>query len=123
MSRLTIQDVVKMYGISWNTVCEIDLARLKKLARLKLGGLKRLAIDENYLGRRLGYITMVLDLDTMAIVSVLKGARESRLWPRSFLSCNRLGPRSKLWPPTCPAVTSQLSWSICRRPRWCSIWI
>ncbi len=47
LTRLTIQDVVEMYGLSWNTVSEIDLARLKKLARPKLGGLKRLAIDEN----------------------------------------------------------------------------
>ena len=33
LTRLTIQDVVELYGLSWNTVCEIDLARLKKLAR------------------------------------------------------------------------------------------
>jgi transposase len=81
LSRLTIQDIVETFGISWNTVCEIDLARLKKLARPKLGGLKRLAIDENYLGVRLGFITVVLDLDTMAIVSVLKGRGKAALAP------------------------------------------
>ncbi len=81
LSRLTIQDIVETFGISWNTVSEIDLARLKKLSRPKLGGLKRLAIDENYLGRRLGYITVVLDLDTMAIVSVLKGRGKAALAP------------------------------------------
>ncbi len=47
LTRLTIQDVVEMYGLSWNTVSEINLARFKKLARPKLGGVKRLAIDEN----------------------------------------------------------------------------
>jgi transposase len=81
LTRLTIQDVVEMYGLSWNTVCEIDLARLKKLARPKLGGLKRLAIDENYLGKRHGFVTLVLDLDTKAIVSVLKGRGKAALKP------------------------------------------
>ena len=81
MTRLTIQDVVEMYGLSWNTVSEIDLARLKKLARPKLGGLKRLAIDENYLGARHGFVTIVLDLDSKAIVSVLKGRGKQALKP------------------------------------------
>jgi transposase len=81
LTRLTIQDVVEMYGLSWNTVCEIDLARLKKLARPKLGGLKRLEIDENYLGKRHGFVTIVLDLDTKAIVSVLKGRGKAALKP------------------------------------------
>jgi transposase len=81
LSRLTIQDVVEMSGLSWNTVCEIDLARLQKLARPKLGGLKRLAIDENYLGTRHGFVTVVLDLDTKAIVSVLKGRGKAALAP------------------------------------------
>jgi transposase len=81
LTRLTIQDVVEMYGLSWNTVCEIDLARLKKLTRPKLGGLKRLAIDENYLGARHGFVTIVLDLDTKAIVSVLKGRGKAALKP------------------------------------------
>ena len=81
LTRLTIQDVVEMSGLSWNTVCEIDLARLKKLARPKLGGLKRLAIDENYLGARHGFVTIVLDLDTKAIVSVLKGRGKAALKP------------------------------------------
>ena len=81
LSRLTIQDIVETFGISWNTVSEIDLARLKKLSRPKLGGLKRLAIDENYLGKRHGFVTIVLDLDTTAIVSVLKGRGKAALAP------------------------------------------
>ena len=81
LTRLTIQDIVETYGLSWNTVCEIDLARLKKLARPKLAGLKRLAIDENYLGKRHGFVTVVLDLETKAIVSVLKGRGQAALAP------------------------------------------
>ncbi len=78
---MTIQDIVETFGISWNTVCEIDLARLKKLARPQLSGLKRLAIDENHLGSRNGFGTVVLDLDTKAIVSVLKGRGKAALKP------------------------------------------
>ena len=81
LTRLTIQDVVEMYGLSWNTVCDIDQARLKKLARPKLSGLKRLAIDENSLGARHGFVTIVLDLDSKAIVSVLKGRGKAALKP------------------------------------------
>ena len=73
LSRLTIQDVVETFGVSWNTVCDLDLRRLKKLARPGRAGLKRLAIDENYLGKSHKYITVVLDLDTRAIVSVTPG--------------------------------------------------
>ena len=81
LSRLTIQDIVEMFGLSWNTVCEIDYARLQKLSRPGVKGLRRLAIDENYLGRRHGFVTVVLDLDTKAIVSVLKGRGQAALAP------------------------------------------
>ena len=73
LSRLTIQDVVETFGVSWNTVCEIDVQRLKKLAKPGLKGLKRPAIDENCLGKSHKFVTVVLDLDTRAIVSVVKG--------------------------------------------------
>ena len=73
LSRLTIQDVVEVFGVSWNTVCEIDIRRLKKLSRPGLTGLKRLAIDELYLGKQHKFITLVLDLQTRAVVSVAPG--------------------------------------------------
>ena len=73
LSRLTIQDAVAVFGVSWNTVCEIDIRRLKKLSQPGLPGLKRLAIDEVYLGKQHKFITLVLDLDTRAVVSVAPG--------------------------------------------------
>ena len=81
LSKLTIQDAAAMFGVAWHTVSEVDLARLKKLPRPQLSGLKRLAIDENYLGTRHGFVTVVLDLDTTAIVSVLKGRGKAALKP------------------------------------------
>ncbi|MFO1043941.1 MAG: hypothetical protein U0941_19330 [Planctomycetaceae bacterium] len=73
LSRLTIQDAVAVFGVSWNTVCEIDIRRLKKLSRPGLPGLKRLAIDEVYLGKQHKFVTLVLDLDTRAVMSVAPG--------------------------------------------------
>jgi transposase len=70
-----------MFGVAWHTVSAVDLARLKKLPRPQLSGLKRLAIDENYLGTRHGFVTVVLDHDSMAIVSVLKGRGKAALAP------------------------------------------
>ena len=60
--------MVEIYGLSWNTVCEIDVARLKIQSRQILSVLILLAIDENSLGKRHGFVTIVLDLDTTAIV-------------------------------------------------------
>ena len=86
LSRLTIQDAVETFGVSWNTVCDLDLRRLKKRARPNLAKWKRLAIDENYLGQNHKSITVVLDLDTRAIVSVVKGRNQAAL--KGF--CSRL---------------------------------
>ena len=73
LPRMTIQDVGQMFALSWNTVSQIDLLRLRKLPRPKLSTLRRLALDENYLGKKHKFITVVLDLDTHAIVAVVKG--------------------------------------------------
>ncbi len=79
LSRLTIQDVVEVFGVSWNTVCEIDIRRLKKLSRPDLTGLRRLAIDEVYLGKQHKFVTLVVDLDTRAVVSVAPGRGQAGL--------------------------------------------
>lgn len=73
LSRLTIQDAVEIFGVSWNTVCEIDIRRLKKLSRPGLKGLKRLAIDEVYLGKLHKFVTLVVDLETRAVISMAPG--------------------------------------------------
>ena len=81
LSKLTIQDAAEMFGVAWHTVSEVDLARLQQLPRPQLSQVKRLAIDENYLGQRHGFVTVVLDLETTAIVSVLKGRGKAALAP------------------------------------------
>lgn len=79
LSRRTIPDVVETFGSSWNTVCEIDLRRLKKRTPPTLSKRKRLAIDENDLGQTHQDITVVLDRDTRAIVSVTQGRGQTAL--------------------------------------------
>ena len=79
LSKLTLQDAATMFGVAWHTVYDVDLARLRKLPRPQLSEVKRLAIDENYLGTRHGFVTIVLDLDTKAIVSVTKGCGQAAL--------------------------------------------
>ena len=90
LSRLTIQDVVETFGVSWRTVCAIDLRRLKKLARPGLQGLRHLAIDENYLGKLHKYVTLVVDLDTRAVVSITPGRGQAAL-KGFFLRLKRAG--------------------------------
>jgi transposase len=92
LSRLTIQDVVEVFGVSWNTVCEIDIRRLKKLSRPGLTGLKRVAIDELYLGKQHKFITLVLDLQTRAVVSVAPGKGHAGL-QGFFLRLKRAGAK------------------------------
>lgn len=90
LSRLTIQDAVAVFGVSWNTVCEIDIKRLKKLSRPELAGLKRLAIDEVYLGKLHKFVTLVVDLQTRAVVSVAPGRGQAGL-QGFFLRLKRAG--------------------------------
>jgi transposase len=79
LPNLTIRAAAERFGVSWNTIRDIDMVRLKKLPRPQLKRLQRLAIDENYLGKRHKYITIVVDLDTRAIVSVTKGRGQAAL--------------------------------------------
>jgi transposase len=67
---MPLADVARLAHLGWDTVKEIvksDLAR--RYASIPLAGLKRLAIDELYLGKKMRFITLVIDLDTGRIGS------------------------------------------------------
>ncbi len=69
-------------GISWDTMRDIESRSLgRRYKHPKLKKLKRLAIDEIHLGKRLKYLTLVLDLDTGAIVFVGQGKGAESLRP------------------------------------------
>lgn len=80
--HMTIQDVARHLGVCWDTIKEIQKSDLQqRFAKPKLGKLKRLAIDEIYLGSRSGYVTVVLDLDSGAVVEVCDGKQAEALDP------------------------------------------
>tara|TARA_R110002072_G_C7877076_1_gene527696 strand:+ start:98 stop:1312 length:1215 start_codon:yes stop_codon:yes gene_type:complete len=77
---MTPQDVSRHLGISWDLANDIQKRRLKrKFGRPKLKHLKRLAVDEVYVGKRHKYLTLVLDLDSGAVVFVGEGRGSATL--------------------------------------------
>lgn len=91
MSRaMTLADVAGVVGLSWDTVKDIVKPQLRKAvtpARFK--GLKHLAIDEIYVGKKRKFYTLVIDLDTGRIVWVAHGRSQACLrgfWRRLRLA-------------------------------------
>jgi transposase len=83
LSRLmTIQDVARHLGVSWDTIKDMvkrDLQRRFKKPRL--GKLKQIAIDEISIGHGHRYLTVVLNLQTGAVVFVGEGKGADALEP------------------------------------------
>ena len=76
----TIQDAANFLKVSWDTVKEIQKEDLKKrYSRIKLGKLKWVGIDEISIGHGHRYLTVVLDLDSGAVVYVGKGKDQGAL--------------------------------------------
>jgi hypothetical protein len=60
--------------VSWDLVKEIQKCSLQKRYRWpKLAKVKRIAIDEIYQGKKLSYLTIVLDLQRSAVIFVGNG--------------------------------------------------
>jgi len=80
--RMTIQDTARHLGVSWDTVKDIQKRYLgRKFARPKLRHLKRIGIDEISIGKRHRYLTVVMDLDSGAVVFVGNGKGADALDP------------------------------------------
>src|SRR5271156_3868958 len=88
---MTITDLATVTGLGWDTVKDIVKRRLQRdYGAPRLKDLKRLSIDEIYLGRHRKYYTLVLDLDSGRIVWVANGRGGDAL--RKFwraLRCSR----------------------------------
>lgn len=79
--HMTISDVAKHLGLSWDLVKSIQKRHLeKKYGDPNLSKLKRIAIDEIYVGKR-GYLTVVLDILSGAVVFVGDGKGSDALEP------------------------------------------
>src|SRR3954449_1851978 len=80
--RMTIRDVAAHLDVSWDLIKEIqrrDLSR--RYARPKLKHLRRIAIDEITIAKGHRYLTVVLDLDSGAVVFVGDGKGGDALKP------------------------------------------
>jgi transposase len=80
--HMTIQDVANHLKIGWDTVKDIFKRHLsKRFKRPKLGHLNRIAIDEISIGKGHRYLTVVLDLDSSAVVYIGDGKGSDALTP------------------------------------------
>jgi transposase len=79
---MTIEDVARHLDISWDTVKEIQRKHLERhYARPKLKRLRQIAIDEIAIGKGHRYVTVVLDLESGAVVFVGPGKGADALDP------------------------------------------
>src|ERR687893_843578 len=80
--RMTIRDVAAHLGVGWDLVKDIqkrDLSR--RFAKPKLKHLRRIAIDEIAVAKGHRYMTVVMDLDSGAVVFVGDGKGADALKP------------------------------------------
>jgi transposase len=79
---MTLTDVARHLGVSWDTVKEIQRQRLEiRYAKPKLKHLTQIAIDEISIAKGHRYVTVVLDLENGAIVFVGQGKGAKSLDP------------------------------------------
>jgi len=79
---MTILDVAKHLGVSWDIVKDIQKRNLNKhFSKPKLKHLTRIAIDEISVGKGHCYLTVVLDLESGAVVFVGDGKGGDALLP------------------------------------------
>jgi len=72
--EMSIKAVAKFTGLHWDTIKNIEKAWLqKKYRKVHLGEVEYLGIDEVYLGKVMGYITVVRDMDSGAVLFIGKG--------------------------------------------------
>lgn len=118
LSRLmTIQDVARHLGISWDVVKEIvkgDLQR--RFSKPKLKHLQQIAIDEISIGKGHRYLTIVLDLESGAVVHVGRGKGGDALldfWKRLRCSGAKIAAvATDMSPAYIDAVTTHLPGAI-----------
>src|SRR3990172_2118350 len=79
---MTIKDVAQHLGISWDVIKEIQKRHLKRrFGKPKLRHLKQIAIDEISTGKGHHYVTIVMDLESGAVVHVGEGKGGEALKP------------------------------------------
>lgn len=91
---MTLVDVARWLGLSWDTVKTVVQRRLEKdYRRIGYRHVRHIAIDELYLGKTRKYVTLVVDLDSGRIIWVGQGRGGDALrefWRRFKQSRGRL---------------------------------
>jgi len=77
----TIKDVAVHLGVGWDLIKEIDKSDVKKFENPPLKDLKQIAIDEISFGKGHNYITVVLNIESGAIVFIGDGKGSDSLDP------------------------------------------
>jgi len=62
---------VHLGGDTVKSIVKADLAR--RIESVPLVGVRRIGVDENYLGKKAQYVTLVVDLDSGRVLWVGKG--------------------------------------------------
>ena len=79
---MSISDVARFTGLHGETVKNIEKARLEqKCRRIRLNQVEYPGIDEVYLGAAMGFITVVRDLESGAVLFIGKGKGGDALRP------------------------------------------
>jgi len=80
--HMTIKDVARHLGVSWDVIKDIQKRNLqRRFARPKLHKLRQIAVDEISIGKGHRYLTVVLDLKSGAVVFVGDGKGAAALEP------------------------------------------
>ena len=80
--HITIQDVSRHLGVTWDVIKEIQKRDLtRRFSRPCLKNVKRIAIDEISVLKKHRYLTVVLDMDTGAVIFVGDGKGRDALDP------------------------------------------
>lgn len=99
---MTIQAVAQHLGVSWDVVKEIQKRYLQhRFAKIPLQDLRQIAIDEISIGHGHRYLTVVLDLESGAVVFIGEG--------KGADSLEKLWPQLRRWGAKIRAVASDMS--------------
>jgi transposase len=111
---MTIKDVAHHLGISWDVIKEIQKTDLqRRFGRPRLKDVRQIAIDEISIGKGHRYLTIVMDLDSGAVVHVGQGKGGDALtdfWKRLRSSGAKIeAVATDMSPAYIEAVTTHLS--------------
>lgn len=90
--NVTISAIAKLCGVCWDTVKDIQKHYLqKRYSQPCLKNVTHIGIDEIYCGSKSGFMTVVIDMKTSAVIYTEKGKKAESLdgfWKRK-LRCKK----------------------------------